>query len=83
MMDAVPVTLGQEFAAWARQIELGIVRLQDAMPRVLLLPQGGTAVGTGLNRHRGLRPRLLRAHRRADRPGLRPQPQQVRGHGRA
>ncbi len=51
MMDAVPVTLGQEFAAWARQIELGIVRLQDAMPRVLLLPQGGTAVGTGLNRH--------------------------------
>lgn len=52
MMDAVPVTLGQEFAAWARQIELGTVRLQDTMPRLLLLPQGGTAVGTGLNRHR-------------------------------
>ena len=51
MMDAVPVTLGQEFAAWARQVELGIARLNDATPRLLSLPQGGTAVGTGLNRH--------------------------------
>ena len=51
MMDAVPVTLGQEFAAWARQIELGRERLADALPRLLSLPQGGTAVGTGLNRH--------------------------------
>lgn len=53
MMDAVPVTLGQEFAAWARQVELGLARLDDAMPRLLSLPQGGTAVGTGLNRHEG------------------------------
>src|SRR5581483_10133870 len=52
MMDAVPVTLGQEFAAWARQVELGLQRLRDALPRLLSLPQGGTAVGTGLNRHR-------------------------------
>ena len=52
MMDAVPVTLGQEAAAWARQVELGLDRLEDAMPRLLSLPQGGTAVGTGLNRHR-------------------------------
>ncbi len=52
MMDAVPVTLGQEAAAWARQVELGIARLGDAMPRLLSVPQGGTAVGTGLNRHR-------------------------------
>jgi fumarate hydratase class II len=51
MMDAVPVTLGQEFGAWARQVELGIARLRDAMPRLLLLAQGGTAVGTGLNCH--------------------------------
>ena len=51
MMDAVPVTLGQECAAWARQVELGIARLRDAQPRLLSLPQGGTAVGTGLNRH--------------------------------
>jgi fumarate hydratase class II len=51
MMDAVPVTLGQEAAAWARQVELGIARLKDALPRLMALPQGGTAAGTGLNRH--------------------------------
>jgi fumarate hydratase class II len=51
MMDAVPVTLGQEFAAWARQVELGLDRLDGVMPRLLSVPQGGTAVGTGLNRH--------------------------------
>ncbi len=51
MMDAVPVTLGQEFAAWARQTELGIARLHGTLPRLLSVPQGGTAVGTGLNAH--------------------------------
>ncbi|MBC7801946.1 MAG: class II fumarate hydratase, partial [Gemmatimonadaceae bacterium] len=51
MMDAVPVTLGQEFAAWARQVALGVDRLDGVMPRLLSLPQGGTAVGTGLNSH--------------------------------
>ena len=51
MMDAVPVTLGQEAAAWARQIELGMARLRDALPRLMALPQGGTAAGTGLNTH--------------------------------
>ena len=51
MMDAVPVTLGGAFATWARQVENGIARVTDAMPRLLLLPQGGTAAGTGLNRH--------------------------------
>ncbi len=53
-MDAVPITLGQEFGAWARQVELGIERLRACLPRLLMLPQGGTAVGTGLNRHRDL-----------------------------
>ena len=51
MMDAVPVTLGQEAGAWAAQVALGIERLRATMPRLLALPQGGTAVGTGLNRH--------------------------------
>jgi fumarate hydratase class II len=51
MMDAVPVTLGGEFATWARQVENGIARVAGAIPRLLLLPQGGTAAGTGLNRH--------------------------------
>jgi fumarate hydratase class II len=51
LMDAVPVTLGQEFSAYARQVMLGAERLKDAMPRLLSVPQGGTAAGTGLNRH--------------------------------
>jgi fumarate hydratase class II len=51
MMDAVPVTLGQEAAAWARQVELGIARVEGALPHLMVLPQGGTAAGTGLNRH--------------------------------
>ncbi|PHK96399.1 class II fumarate hydratase [Pseudoroseomonas rhizosphaerae] len=52
LMDAVPVTLGQEFAAWAAQVAHGQDRLRATLPRLRLLPQGGTAVGTGLNRHR-------------------------------
>jgi fumarate hydratase class II len=49
LMDAVPVTLGQEFGGYARQIEAGIERLRATLPRVGELPIGGTAVGTGLN----------------------------------
>ncbi len=53
LMDAVPVTLGQEFGGYARAIELGVERIDAAMPRVLELPLGGTAVGTGLNAPEG------------------------------
>lgn len=49
--DATPVTLGQEFSAYARQMELGLERLRDALPRLMELAQGATAVGTGLNAH--------------------------------
>ena len=49
LMDAVPVTLGQEFGGYARQIEAGIERLRATLPRLGELPIGGTAVGTGLN----------------------------------
>ncbi|HLJ18913.1 MAG TPA: class II fumarate hydratase [Stellaceae bacterium] len=49
LQDATPVTLGQEFGAYARQIELGIARVEACLPRVYPLAQGGTAVGTGLN----------------------------------
>ncbi|WP_207536720.1 class II fumarate hydratase [Sabulicella rubraurantiaca] len=52
LMDAVPVTLGGEFATWERQVRLGLDRLDACMPRLLMLPQGGTAAGTGLNRHK-------------------------------
>jgi len=51
LMDAMPVTIQQEFSGYARQIELGIKRLESAMERLLELPQGGTAVGTGINTH--------------------------------
>ncbi len=51
LMDATPVRLGQEFAGYARQIELGIRRLRGALRAVEELPLGGTAVGTGLNCH--------------------------------
>ncbi|MCW5747377.1 MAG: class II fumarate hydratase [Alphaproteobacteria bacterium] len=51
LQDATPLTLGQEVGAWARQVENGIARLDAALPRVLELAQGGTAVGTGLNAH--------------------------------
>jgi fumarate hydratase, class II len=50
-MDAVPVTLGQEFAGYAAQVRQGIERLQDALPRLGRIPLGGTATGTGLNTH--------------------------------
>jgi fumarate hydratase, class II len=49
LMDATPVTLGQEFGGYARQIELGIARIRDTMPRLGEVALGGTAVGTGLN----------------------------------
>jgi len=51
LMDATPVTLGQEISSWARQIELGIQRVESCLPRITELAQGGTAVGTGLNTH--------------------------------
>ena len=51
LQDAVPVTLGQEFSGYARQVELGIERLQSTEPRLAELALGGTAVGTGMNTH--------------------------------
>jgi fumarate hydratase class II len=50
-MDAVPVTLGQEFAGYAAQVRQGSARLRDALPRLGQIPLGGTATGTGLNTH--------------------------------
>ena len=51
LMDAVPMTLGQEFGAFAQQIRLGIERVECTIPRLSAVPLGGTAVGTGLNSH--------------------------------
>jgi len=49
LMDATPVTLGQEFGGYARQIRLAIERVEAALPHVAEVPLGGTAVGTGIN----------------------------------
>jgi fumarate hydratase class II len=51
LMDAMPVTLGQELDGWRAQIESGSARLTDSMRRLTALAQGGTAVGTGINAH--------------------------------
>jgi fumarate hydratase class II len=51
LQDAVPLTLGQEFSGYARQIELGIERIRAVEPRLAELALGGTAVGSGLNAH--------------------------------
>ncbi|MBX3455890.1 MAG: class II fumarate hydratase [Ferrovibrio sp.] len=53
LQDATPMTLGQGFGAMARQVELGIDRVRDTLPRLYALAQGGTAVGTGLNAKAG------------------------------
>ncbi|NBE51390.1 class II fumarate hydratase [Streptomyces boluensis] len=49
LMDATPVTLGQEFGGYAAQVRYGVERLRSALPRLAELPLGGTAVGTGIN----------------------------------
>ena len=58
LMDATPLTLGQEFSGYAKQIELGIRRVEEAVPRLTQLAQGGTAVGTGLNAAAGFAERF-------------------------
>ena len=59
LMDATPVTLGQEFGGYARQIRLGIERVQAVLPRVAEVPLGGTAVGTGINTPLGFPQRVI------------------------
>ncbi|MGH1375913.1 MAG: class II fumarate hydratase [Alphaproteobacteria bacterium] len=53
LQDATPLTLGQEFSGYAKQIEYGIERVKATLPRVMQLAQGGTAVGTGINSKAG------------------------------
>jgi fumarate hydratase class II len=59
LMDATPVTLGQEFGGYAAQASLGVERLQATLPRVAELPLGGTAVGTGINAPPGFGARVI------------------------
>jgi fumarate hydratase class II len=59
LMDATPVTLGQEFRGYAAQIRLGVERLEASLPRLAELPLGGTAVGTGINMPPGFAQRVI------------------------
>jgi fumarate hydratase class II len=68
LMDATPVTLGQEFGGYADQVRKGVERLQDTLPRLAELPLGGTAVGTGINMPAGWAARVIA--RLADETGL-------------
>jgi fumarate hydratase, class II len=68
LMDATPVTLGQEFGGYATQIDDGVARLRDALPRLCVLPLGGTAVGTGINAPKGFARKVIA--RLAQRTGL-------------
>ena len=61
LMDAMPVTLGQELSGWRTQVESGLERLSAVEPRLLSLAQGGTAVGTGINAHADFGQRFCQA----------------------
>ena len=83
LMDATPVTLGQEFGGYAAQVRLGVERLDATLPRVAELPLGGTAVGTGINTPPGFGGRGDRASSpRATGPAADRGPQPLRGAGR-
>jgi len=60
LMDATPVTLGQEFGGYRAQIDHAIARVRDTVPRVGEVPLGGTAVGTGINAPRTFAPKVIR-----------------------
>jgi fumarate hydratase, class II len=59
LMDATPVTLGQEFGGYAAQVRIGVERLHASLPRLAELPLGGTAVGTGINSPPGFGGRVI------------------------
>ena len=61
LQDAVPMTLGDEFSAYTRQVELGIERLHYGLPHLYELALGGTAVGNGVNTHPSFAPRVIAA----------------------
>jgi fumarate hydratase class II len=61
LMDAMPITFGQELGGWAAQINTAIERIEDTLKRLRRLPQGGTAVGTGINADKRFGPAIAKA----------------------
>ena len=82
LMDATPVTLGQEFGGYAAQVRLGVERLNASLPRVAELPLGGTAVGTGINSPPGFGGTRDRGRGGGNRPTAHRGAQPLRGAGR-
>ena len=83
LMDATPVTLGQEFGGFARQMRLGVERITSALPRVAEVPLGGTATGTGINTPTRIPAEGHRAARRRHRTPADRGTGSLRGAGRA
>lgn len=79
LMDAVPTTLGQAFEGFSAQVANAVARLDDAMPRLLVLPQGGTAAGTGLNAPAGFAEAFCEEAGRLAGLAFRPNPCKVEG----
>ena len=78
LMDAVPLTLGQEFSGYVAQLTADVERIELTLPGLYELAAGGSAVGTGLNTHPEFGARVARRDRRDDRPPVRVGAQQVR-----
>lgn len=74
LMDAMPLTLGQELSAWEAQVRAGCARIESALPRLQQLAQGGTAVGSGINAHPEFGDRVIRALADATGIPFRPNP---------
>ena len=83
LMDAMPVTLGQELAGWRTQVEKGVERIAAVEPRLLQLAQGGTAVGTGINAHPDFARGSARSCRSATGLAFRPELSLFEAHGHA
>jgi fumarate hydratase class II len=79
LMDAVPMTMGMAFEGYATQLDNAIARVQDAMPRLLTLPQGGTAAGTGLNAPAGFAAAFCEEASQLTGLAFRPNPSKVEG----
>src|SRR3712207_4931285 len=81
LMDATPVTLGQEFGGYAAAVRYGVERLEASLPRIGELPLGGTAVGTGINTPPGFAAAIIERLPPPKEPPPSEGPQHLQAHG--